>query len=602
MLFSCQKDEIIVNNNILSFSNQLTQRSQIEEVNKMNRSMEGFALLLAKTLENRNVRASLKQEALKKFDGDFDILYQKFASKQLNEGSFREVLARSDKNSKTRGQELLNKIADEVPLLNIAIPVNIEKWDVANFKPLVAVRGVNFDDATTKKIRAYDSDGNVHVLDATIPPDFPVIVVGLNERLVSIDKSSSNANQKALCEPIRIEAYHSNERYDFYNSSDYYEVIAKCGGGGWWDKNPPATPTNLKAITTESGIRLIWDMPSSSNSSNTTGYYVYRQGASGSFSEIATVQGIYNRAYDDTAISPNASYTYYVKAYYVDLSSSSSNFVTITAPNYPKPVVSFSAEQNSKTEIELHWSNDPTQFINKTILSKHIVGITSDYGIIKEFNGNDGRYIDNAVTPGKKHKYEIYHVTNVGNSSRKYDFIRVPYRDISESSPVYIKALKYTDASLEKWPAGSPEFYIKILNVDLKNKKTITVQDRVTVDFPSIFGTWLKEYPFPGKKVINWAPGFWYDMLSFSVVEFDKSWGKIDIKLGVKYNTKPDSVTKDNLLKLTAGSIDYEYTIQDKGEDCGVAYLNYFEEPNQWIECPEYGVKLLVGEKDWGED
>ena len=255
LLFSCQKDEIIVNNDALVFSNQLTQRSSIDEVNKMNRSMERFALLLAKTLDNRNVRASLKEEALKKFDGDFDILYQKFASKQLNEGSFMKVLARSDKNSTTRGQELLNRIAEEIPLLNIAIPVNIEKWDVANFKPLVAVRGVDFDDATTKKIRAYDSDGNIHVLDATIPPDFPVIVVGLNERLISVDKSSADNNK--LCQPIRIEAYHSNERYDFYKSSDYYEVIAKCGGGGWWDNKPPATPTNLKAITTESGIRLI---------------------------------------------------------------------------------------------------------------------------------------------------------------------------------------------------------------------------------------------------------------------------------------------------------------------------------------------------------
>ncbi len=600
MLFSCQKDEIILNNDTLNFSNQLTQQSPFQGVNRMNKSMESFALLLAKTLNNKNVRISLKEEAMKKFDGDFDILYQKFANKQLSEGSFKELLSRNDENSSARGQELLTKIADEIPLLNIAIPINIEKWDTENFRPLVAVRGVDFDDATTKKIRAFDSEGNVHILDATTPPDFPVIVVGLNERLIPIDKFESNKNQKEICPEIREAPYYASNRFDYFLSQDYY---AKCGPLPPPNlANPPESPITLNAITTESGIRLTWGMPSSANSANTSGYYVYRQSAAGSFSKISTVNGVYNKAYDDLAIEANASYTYYIKAYYVSESSPASNYVTITAPNYPKPVVSFSAEQNSKTEIELHWSNDPAQFIDKTVLSKHIVGQTSDYTVLKEFNGNDGRYIDNAVTPGKKHKYEIYHVTNTGPSSRKYDFIRVPYRDVSESSPVYIKALKYTNPSLEKWPAGSPEFYIKIMNVDLINKKAITVQDKVIVDFPSGFGTWIKTFPFQGKKVINWSPGFWYDMLSFSVVEYDKSWGKIDIKLGVKYNTKPDAVTEDKFLKLTKGIIDYEYTIQDKGEDCGVAYLTYYEEPNQWIDCPNYGVELLVGEKDWGED
>jgi len=343
-------------------------------------------------------------------------------------------------------------------------------------------------------------------------------------------------------------------------------------------------------------------MPSSSNSSNTTGYYIYRKKAGSPFTKVATIYGIYNKAYDDIYVDENTSYTYYVVAYFVDKSSSPSNYVTITAPNFPKAVTSFTATQNTKTEIELRWTYDITQNVDFVKLKRKVIGEDGVYVQIGSFGSDTHEWFDTDIIPGKKHEYKVEITSSYLTSNPRYNFIKVPYRDISENSPVYIKALKYTNPSLEKWPAGSPEFYIKVMNVDPKNGKAFIVQDQVIVDFPSFFGTWVKEYPFPGKKVINWAPGFWYDMLSFSVVEYDKSFGKITIGMGVGYHYKSDTTKVPKNNKLFNSSINYEYTIKDKGENCGVGYLNYFEEPDKWIEFPGYGVELLVGEKDWGED
>ncbi len=47
-----------------------------------------------------------------------------------------------------------------------------------------------------------------------------------------------------------------------------------------------------------------------------------------------------------------------------------------------------------------------------------------------------------------------------------------------------------------------------------------------------------------------------------------------------------------------AAGVDYEIKFSHKGEKCGNSYLNYFDESEQWLEFPNYGVKVLVSESD----
>ncbi len=336
----------------------------------------------------------------------------------------------------------------------------------------------------------------------------------------------------------------------------------------------------------------MWEMPSTTAPLNTTGYYIYRKNSgSSSYSRIKTVPGAYNRSFDDNTVEASRSYSYYVIAYYQVETSSPSNYITITAPNYPKPVLSFDAIQNSKNEIELRWQNDHSQYILETKISKHVVGVTSGYQFFKSFTANEQDYFDHDVTVGKKVVYKINHVTSLGESNAKYDFVQVPYRDISQNSPVYIKKIKFSDWRIERWPAGKPEFYVTVTNVDAGGKTPYTVQDQIDCQFSSRSST---SQVFTGKKVIDWKPGFWFDMLTFTAIEYDRSWGKLTLKASVGYNLK-DADKKG--LQASAAA-DYEITFEDKGEKCGNSYLNYFDNPEQWLVFPNYGVQILVSESD----
>lgn len=137
-------------------------------------------------MDKKDVRAFIKSEALKKFDGDFDILYNTVKNKHFAGSTLNERMNQSDSN----GADDVNELAASVPLLNIAVPVNINEWDIENFTPLVAVVPSSFDEKTTKLVKAYDSKGKIHWLDAKQAPDFPVVVVGLNER-VEVDKNGN---------------------------------------------------------------------------------------------------------------------------------------------------------------------------------------------------------------------------------------------------------------------------------------------------------------------------------------------------------------------------------------------------------------------------
>jgi hypothetical protein len=82
---------------------------------------------------------------------------------------------------------------ENVPLLQISLPVNFEKWD-GEEPILVAYTPLTIDDIEVEEIYAYDSEGNEHVLDAKTPPDFPVIIVGLNERVEDGNYAYRNDN------------------------------------------------------------------------------------------------------------------------------------------------------------------------------------------------------------------------------------------------------------------------------------------------------------------------------------------------------------------------------------------------------------------------
>lgn len=58
----------------------------------------------------------------------------------------------------------------------------LDEWDPETYTPLVAVVPVGVEDTELEEVVAFDVSGQRHWIDADTYPEFPVIVVALNER------------------------------------------------------------------------------------------------------------------------------------------------------------------------------------------------------------------------------------------------------------------------------------------------------------------------------------------------------------------------------------------------------------------------------------
>ncbi len=553
----CEKEDYI------EHSEPILAKEIVE--NEYNQDLENFTLAVQKSLvQSKEFRTMIQSEALKQNRGDFDVLLKDILHNEVrtigsnNKSSFLSVeellsdnfvstLNSEKSGSKTSAASVIKELSEKYPHLQISVPVNAEQWDSSSNTPVITFLPRNYSDATTATLIGYDQSGQEVMLDAVKEPDYPVIVIGQNERSMM------------MVEPI---------------------------GGG---ETEAPTPINLTGSETEAGLRLSWSLPAGSNI-YFSGYYVYRKSTiNNSYEKVATISGAFNRSYDDNQVAPGASYSYYVVSFDGMQTSLPSNYITITAPLRPKPVLSFDAIQNALNEIELRWENDNSQFIESTTIQKHVIGVTSDYQSLGTFSADQHHYMDHDLIKGKQVNYQINHVTSLGVSNAKYDFVRVPYRDISEPSPVYIKQIKYSDDRIERWPAGKPEFIINVANVDV-NKSAYPVQDGMKFVYDDNDSRTSQE--FSGRKVLDWDPGYWYDMLTFTVVEYDVSFGTMDITASVGYNKK-------NALKTgldVAGKVEYNYEVKDEGERCGSQTFSYYAVPDQWIQMPNYGVEIRVSD------
>lgn len=127
------------------------------------------------------IRGFLKKEAIRMFDGDFDILYSLVKDQRLGTGkTFEETLA-----PHFGGIDRLRMIERESPLLTIFIPTlpensfSAEKWDSESQVPFVAIRL-----STTNDVPIISPEGEEYVLDSELIPSYPVIVIKENERVM----------------------------------------------------------------------------------------------------------------------------------------------------------------------------------------------------------------------------------------------------------------------------------------------------------------------------------------------------------------------------------------------------------------------------------
>lgn len=145
-----------------------------------NVTLEEFGWALSKVLEESpEARTLLKNEALKKINFDYDVLYLLVKDIELNDGSTLKGLL-----SKHADKSTLEMIENQIPTLTIFVPslpnksFSAEVWNVDIDKPHVAIDikeegKVLYIKNTESFYKGYDEI-----------PLFPVVVVKKNERII----------------------------------------------------------------------------------------------------------------------------------------------------------------------------------------------------------------------------------------------------------------------------------------------------------------------------------------------------------------------------------------------------------------------------------
>ena len=217
LLNSCQNEDY---NSLNQSSNTVLGKPEIlfESINfnENGKLKLKFAEAFSNALiANKDLRRLVKEEALKQFDKDYDVLYALVKNQSLTPTEYLKTS--SNKTSKNLLQKSANaltlreallpffnseaeliEIEQKMPLLTIFVPelpldaFSAEAWDTNNEEqiPDVALRLNNTDD-----VPVIGKDGSKYVIEAELTPGFPIVVIKENER-IRIKTSNSSKNSK----------------------------------------------------------------------------------------------------------------------------------------------------------------------------------------------------------------------------------------------------------------------------------------------------------------------------------------------------------------------------------------------------------------------
>lgn len=211
---SCAKNDAL---NVVDESGKVENTGQSVNSSEKEELMSDFASVLSKvTYERQDVREFLKEEAVKQFDKNYDILYAGIKDQKINGTSFRDIMAAYSSD------EILSNIEAKLPLLNILFP-EIKMFDISpeNYDP-----GDNeIPVAVSKKSDTslfFNGDCTDNLAKGQIP-DFHVLVVNENSRVIINPRTRSGGQVYSFKSP----------NYDGTNKESEVATRGFWQGGLW---------------------------------------------------------------------------------------------------------------------------------------------------------------------------------------------------------------------------------------------------------------------------------------------------------------------------------------------------------------------------------
>lgn len=490
--------------------------------------------------ENPAMVSVIKTEVLKKYDGDYEVLYKKIANKKVsspstrsNEGcTFSELIETQLSSSiGTRAtSEVLAQLQEHYPYLQIAVPIHADQLN-EDVVPTVAFIPTIMPESDLEYLVGFDSEGSNVLVDAINPPSVPVIIIGQNERLRSFDPYA------------------------------------------------PLPPNAVVATRTTDSIVLSWESVTGSS-----GYDVYRkaQGES-SFICVSSLFGANNISFEDTNIVATVTYSYYVVtramvdngSIYYEAVSSPSTVVVVNAPSVLPALSSFSVECEGN-HLKLRWMNEGITNCNISLSYYNPNWVDPTPQLITTVSGtgpNSYSFWPPSSDKGKRIIFEATRTNALGNSDTVHDFVYPPFRNVDDTSWVKLTKIDMLTEEnmnhLEHWYRGAPEFYVKLVGVNSSGStQELVSQIEFQFDDRTISQTF-------NRKLYNWlyqSYGGWYSALRIYIIEGDNPFDynfPATAQVGAKVGDR---------LEFSLGNL-LSVLFTTNGQDCGFFDLMYYENP-----------------------
>ncbi|WP_104385644.1 hypothetical protein [Sphingobacterium sp. HMA12] len=214
-----------------------------------------FSKAFAKALaSNSELRAFIKNEALKKFDQDYDILYQMVKDEMIGDKKFKDIIAEQYEK-----KENLNELDRLYPTLTIFVPklpmdsFSAEKWNTQTEIPQVA-----YTLNTTANVPIVNEKGEEYILEAKYTPSFPVVVIKENE-VVKVSSGAANSTKASVSNGNK----EKNSEKHLLKSSLYTFEFLDEAFNGLNDNNQKSTSklraSTINASAIDSKIKTAYD-------------------------------------------------------------------------------------------------------------------------------------------------------------------------------------------------------------------------------------------------------------------------------------------------------------------------------------------------------
>lgn len=158
-----------------------------------NANLEMIARAISASMQQSiEFRELIKQEALKKFDYQYDVLYSVIKDKRVGDNTVHELV--SSNFSKIYGEMDLNVAISKINNLQLSLPIGIDDWKTENFIPTIAVIPVGLDESQIKTLNAIDKNGIMVQLSASDIPTVTTLAIGEAERIDKNGNVKVNSN------------------------------------------------------------------------------------------------------------------------------------------------------------------------------------------------------------------------------------------------------------------------------------------------------------------------------------------------------------------------------------------------------------------------